>query len=60
MNSLTASLVGVRLQPELAQSLDEFLPEPLSIGRHLESGHDLIGEPDNNNDTCRFNPAHWS
>jgi hypothetical protein len=51
MSSLTASLVGVRLQPELAQSLDEFLPEPLSIGRQLESGRDLIGEPDDNHNT---------
>jgi hypothetical protein len=51
MNSVTASLVEVRLQPELPQSPDEFLPEPLSIGRHLESRHDLIGEPDDNLDT---------
>src|SRR5215469_550958 len=35
--------VGVQLQPELAQSFGEFLPEPLGIGPLLESEHDVIG-----------------
>src|SRR5215469_1802089 len=39
-----AGLVRVQLQPELAQSFGEFLPEPLSIRPHLESEHDIVGE----------------
>src|SRR6516162_5079331 len=39
-----AGLVGVQLQPELAQSFGEFLPEPLSIRPHLESEHNIVGE----------------
>src|SRR5271163_2391082 len=39
-------LVGMQLQPELAQSLRQFLPTLLGLRLVLKSQHEVIGEPD--------------
>src|SRR5271163_3703862 len=39
-------LVGMQLQPELAQSLRQFLPALPGIRLVLKSQHDVVGEPD--------------
>src|SRR5215472_2380093 len=49
-----AGLLGMQFQAELAQSLAEFLPEPLGIRAVLESEHDIVGKPDNNHVTARL------
>src|SRR5271156_1404729 len=39
-------LVGMQLQPELAQSWRQFLPALLGLRSVLKSKHDVVSEPD--------------
>src|SRR6266705_1728397 len=53
-NFQEAGLFRVQLQPELAQSLAEFLPEPLGIRPVLESEHAIISIADDNHVAARL------
>jgi hypothetical protein len=52
-----SGLVGMQLQSEFAQTLGEFLPEPLGIRAQLESEYDVVSEPDDDHIAARLSAA---